>query len=102
VAFIRFKGPYAYLVENERCTVGGRSSVRQRVLCYLGREPAIDDAVIAEVERRFPDAAVDWQALREELARAGTASESPPVRRRAPKVRKSENADRKDEWRDWD
>jgi hypothetical protein len=102
VAFIRFKGPYAYLVENERRKVGGRSYVRQRVLYYLGREPAIDDAVIAEVEARFPDAAVDWRALREELAGARAPSERPPVRRRAPKPEKAERTEREDEWRDWD
>jgi hypothetical protein len=102
VAFIRFKGPYAYLVENERRKAGGRSYVRQRVLYYLGREPAIDDAVIAEVERRFPDAAVDWRALREELAGARASGERRSVRRRAPKTDKAERTERENEWRDWD
>jgi hypothetical protein len=102
VAFIRFKGPYAYLVENERRKAGGRSYVRQRVLYYLGREPVIDAAVIAEVERRFPNAAVDWRALREELAGARSPSERPRVRRRAPKREKAERAKREKEWRDWD
>ena len=102
MAFIRFKGPYAYLVESERRKVGGRSYVRQRVLCYLGREPAIDDAVIAEVERRFPDAAVDWRALKVELAGSRASSERRPVRRRAPKPEKAEPKERENEWRDWD
>jgi hypothetical protein len=102
VAFIRFKGPYAYLVENERRKVGGRSYVRQRVLYYLGREPAINDAVIAEVERRFPGAAVDWRALREELAGDRASSERKPVRRRPPKPEKSKRKERGDEWLEWD
>lgn len=91
-----------YLVENERRKVGGRSYVRQRVLCYLGREPAIDDAVIAEVERRFPDAAVDWRALKVELAESRPPSERRPSRGRAPKTEKAERTEREDEWRDWD
>jgi hypothetical protein len=102
VAFIRFKGPYAYLVENERRKVGGRSYVRQRVLYYLGREPAIDDAVIAEVERRFPGAAVDWRALREGLAGGRVSSERRPVRRRPPRPDKRKRKEREDEWLEWD
>ena len=102
MAFIRFKGPYAYLVENERRKVGGRSYVRQRVLYYLGREPAIDDAVIAEVERRFPGAAVDWRALREELAGGRVSSERKPVRRRPPRPEKRKRKERGDEWLEWD
>lgn len=102
MAFIRFKGPYAYLVENERRKVGGRSYVRQRVLCYLGREPAIDADVIAEVERRFPDAAVDWRALKEELACGRVSSGSRPARRRPPKPDKRKRTEREDEWLEWD
>ncbi|MEE8640380.1 MAG: hypothetical protein V3T41_08220 [bacterium] len=102
MAFIRFKGPYAYLVENERRKVGGRSYVRQRVLYYLGREPAIDDAVIAEVESRFPDAAVDWGALKEELAGGRVSSERKPVRRRPPRPDKRKRKEREDEWLEWD
>ncbi len=101
MAFIRFKGPYAYLVENERRKVGGKSHVRQRVLCYLGREPTIDDAVVAEVERRFPGAAVDWRALKEELA-GGVSRESRPVRRRRPRTGKRKREERRDEWSSWD
>jgi hypothetical protein len=102
LAFIRFKGPYAYLVENERRKVGGKSYVRQRVLCYLGREPAIDADVIAEVERRFPGAAVDWRALREELACGRVSSGSRPVRRRRPGTGKRKREERRDEWKNWD
>jgi hypothetical protein len=101
LAFIRFKGPYAYLVENERRTVGGQSRVRQRVLYYLGREPAIDEDVIAEVERRFPDAAVDWDALREQLAAGDPAPSRPPVRRRK-RVAKPSPPKNRDEWLEWD
>jgi hypothetical protein len=98
LAFIRFKGPYAYLVENERRDVGGRSRVRQRVLCYLGREPAIDDALVAEVERRFPDAAIDWGAVRTQLAAGGAAA--PETRR--PKAEKPAPPESRDEWVEWD
>lgn len=63
MAFIRFKGPYAYLVENCR-TKGEKKQVRQRVLFYFGKEVIIDERVVAEVTRRFPDARVDWDALR--------------------------------------
>ena len=101
MAFIRFKGPYAYLVENERRSVGGRSRVRQRVLCYLGREPAIDDGVIAEVERRFPDAEVDWNALREQLAAGGAAPPRPPARKRK-RAEKPARPEKRDEWLEWD
>lgn len=72
MAFVRFKGPYAYLVVNERVRDGGRSSVRQKVLFYLGRDPEITDEVIAEVERRHPDVEIDWNSLTAELA--GTPS----------------------------
>jgi hypothetical protein len=101
LAFIRFKGPYAYLVENERRTVGGESRVRQRVLYYLGREPAIDDGVIAEVGRRFPDAEVDWDALREQLAAGGGAPSRSPARRRTG-VAKPSLPEKRDEWLEWD
>jgi hypothetical protein len=99
LAFIRFKGPYAYLVENERRNVGGESRVRQRVLYYLGREPAIDDDVIAEVERRFPDAEVDWDALRGQLAAGETEPAAPAARKRAAKPPRRE---KRDEWLEWD
>jgi hypothetical protein len=102
VAFIRFKGPYAYLVENERRKVGGRSHVRQRVLYYLGREPAIDDAVIADVERRFPEAEVDWRALRVELAAGRSAGERRPAGRPATRPAKRKRKKREDEWLEWD
>ena len=102
MAFIRFKGPYAYLVENERRDAGGRSCVRQRVLYYLGREPAIDNDVIAEVERRFPEVDVDWRALKVEL-RAGRPGTG---RRRAggaaARPAKRERKKREDEWLEWD
>ena len=101
MAFIRFKGPYAYLVENERCREGGRSRVRQRVLYYLGREPAIDADVIAEVERRFPDAEVDWDALREQLAGDRAAPPRRPARERK-KEEKAAPRERRDEWLEWD
>lgn len=68
MAFIRFKGPYAYLVMNERVREGGRSRVRQKVLYYLGRDPEITEEVVAEVERRHPDVEIDWDALTGELA----------------------------------
>jgi hypothetical protein len=61
VAFIRYKGPYAYLVHNER--FGEGSNVRQKVLYYFGREVAITDEIIAEVEAKFPDIEVDWASL---------------------------------------
>jgi hypothetical protein len=99
LAFIRFKGPYAYLVENERRDVAGRSRVRQRVLCYLGREPAINDELVAEVERRFPDAAVDWEAVRAQLAAGGAAA---PGRARRPKAAKPPPPASRDEWVEWD
>jgi hypothetical protein len=100
VAFIRFKGPYAYLVENERRKVGDKSYVRQRVLCYLGREPTIDDDVVAEVERRFPGIELDWQALRGEVAAARPGE---GTRRGRPKEReRRKRKEREDEWLDWD
>jgi hypothetical protein len=100
VAFIRFKGPYAYLVENERRKVGDKSYVRQRVLCYLGREATIDDDVVAEVERRFPEIEIDWRALREEV---GAARPGEGARRRRPKEReRRKREEREDEWLDWD
>ena len=101
MAFIRFKGPYAYLVENERRDEGGRSRVRQRVLCYLGREPAIGADVIADVERRFPDAEVDWEALREQLAANGAAPPGPPARKRK-RAEKPVRRETGDEWLEWD
>jgi hypothetical protein len=111
VAFIRYKGSYAYLVENERVRVEGESRVRQRVLYYLGRTPEITDDVVAEVERRFPDATVNWDALRAELAgdKGEHKVERKPKRKRetrrprakaAPK--KAERPRRDDEWLDWD
>jgi hypothetical protein len=95
VAFIRYKGPYAYLVENERQREGRASRVRQRVLYYLGRRPRIDAEVIAEVERRFPDVRVDWPALRRALAQGS----APPARASSPARRRRE---REEEWLDWD
>jgi hypothetical protein len=102
VAFIRFKGPYAYLVENERRKAGGKSYVRQRVLYYLGREPSIDDDVVADVESRFPELSVDWRALREELARGRSPGERPPRRKRVRKPAAAKKKKREDEWLDWD
>lgn len=101
MAFIRFKGPYAYLVENERRKVSGRSFVRQRVLCYLGREPAIDDAVIADVERRFPDVGVDWPTLRGELAK-GRGARARRGGATGARAAKRERKKREDEWLEWD
>lgn len=101
MAFVRFKGPYAYLVENERRKVGDKSYVRQRVLCYLGREPTIDDDVVAEVERRFPEIEIDWQTLRTELDAARPAGEGKP--RKKPKEReRRKREEREDEWLEWD
>ncbi|NIT37050.1 MAG: hypothetical protein GTN49_11225 [candidate division Zixibacteria bacterium] len=100
MAFIRFKGPYAYLVENERCKAGDKSYVRQRVLYYLGREPTIDDGVIAEVERRFPEIAIDWQALREEVPAARPGGRT--LRRRLKDREKRKREKREDDWLDWD
>jgi hypothetical protein len=74
MAFIRYKGPYAYLVVNERVRKGGRSRVRQKVLYYLGRDPEITDEIVAEVERRYPEVEIDWDSLGGELA-GTTASE---------------------------
>jgi hypothetical protein len=99
LAFIRFKGPYAYLVENERRDVGGRSRVCQRVLHYLGREPVLDADLIAEVERRFPDVEIDWEALREQLAR-GAAPPGPPAKRKS--AAKPQRRKTADEWLEWD
>jgi hypothetical protein len=100
VAFIRFKGPYAYLVENERRKVGDKSYVRQRVLYYLGREPTIDDDVVADVERRFPGIEIDWRTLRGEVA---AARPSAGTRRSRPKEReRRKREEREDEWLDWD
>lgn len=72
MAFIRYKGPYAYLVANERVREGGRSRVRQKVLYYLGRDPEITDEIVAEVERRHPEVEIDWDSLGDELAGATT------------------------------
>ncbi|MCP4229814.1 MAG: hypothetical protein GY771_06660 [bacterium] len=68
MAFIRYKGPYAYLVHSER--LGGGSNVRQKVLHYFGRDVAITDEVIAEVEAKFPDVDVDWDSLSGETGHA--------------------------------
>lgn len=84
MAFIRYKGPYAYLVVNERIRDGERSKVRQKVLVYLGKEPEITEDVISEVERRYPDIKIDWETLAGEVA-------GPPA---------LENED--DEWLTWD
>jgi len=70
-------------VENGRRGGGKNSRVRQRVLHYFGREVVIDDAVIAAVAQRFPDARVDWDALRR-------AARRPPLK------------DEEDEWAAWD
>ncbi len=61
MAYIRYKGPYAYLVYTER--FGEGSKVRQKVLYYFGREVAITDEVIDEVEAKFPEIDVDWDSL---------------------------------------
>jgi hypothetical protein len=102
VVFIRFKGPYAYLVGNERRKVGAKSYVRQRVLYYLGREPVINDDVVAEVEGRFPELSVDWRALRETLARGREPTEKTATRKRVRKAAAARRRDREDEWLDWD
>ncbi len=73
MAYIRYKGPYAYLVYTER--FGEGSKVRQKVLYYFGREVAITDEVIAEVEAKFPDIEVDWGGL---SADTGRFSGGPP------------------------
>lgn len=91
MAFVRWKGPYAYIVHNERVEgPDGSSRVRQRVLYYLGREATVDDDVVAAVRERFPALEIDWDALKGEAAPGlnGAAAEAPPP------------ADR-DEWRDW-
>ncbi len=75
MAFVRYKGPYAYLVMNERTREGGRSRVRQKVLYYLGKEPEITDEVIAEVERRYPGIEIDWDALAAVLVKAPAREE---------------------------
>ncbi len=98
MAFVRFKGPYAYLVENERQGSGDESRVRQRVLLYLGREPRIDEDVVAEVARRFPDANVDWDEVRAALAARGEAA---PAAKRTPRRRVPKKPPA-DEWLDWD
>jgi hypothetical protein len=67
MAFIRYKGPYAYLVVNERVREEGGSRVRQKVLYYLGRNPEITNEVVTEVKRRHPDVEIDWDALAGEL-----------------------------------
>ena len=61
MAYIRYKGPYAYLVYAER--FGEGSKVRQKVLYYFGREVNVTEDVIAEVEAKFPDIEVDWASL---------------------------------------
>ncbi len=62
MAYIRYKGPYAYLVYTER--FGEGSKVRQKVLYYFGREVMITDEIIAEVEAKFPDIEVDGAGCR--------------------------------------
>ena len=79
MAYIRYKGPYAYLVYTERYGEGNK--VRQKVLYYFGRDVAITDEVIAEVEAKFPDIEVDWASLS-----AGSGSGSPG----------------NDDWLEWD
>jgi hypothetical protein len=95
MAFVRFKGPYAYLVENERVDAGGESRVRQRVLCYLGRDVAVDDDLIKTVAKRFPDAKVDWEKVRLAL---GPRRPAAPGKKRQPREEKRAN----DEWLAWD
>lgn len=82
MAYIRYKGPYAYLVYTER--FGGGSKVRQKVLYYFGREVAITAEVIAEVEAKFPGIDVDWGGLSADAGRFSGGS--------------SDNSD----WLEWD
>ena len=94
MAFIRYKGNYAYLVENERVRDGDVSQVRQRVLYYFGRTVEVNDAVKDTVARRFPDARVDWEAI-------GAAAR--PVRRPSKRDRRATSITPIDEeWLSWD
>lgn len=95
MAFLRYKGGYAYLVENERVREGGATRIRQRVLYYFGREVKVDDAVKAAVARRFPKTRVDWAAIAT-LAKGVTAT---PRRNRG---RLGEAKPLDDEWLSWD
>jgi len=78
MAFIRWEKRghqrYAWLVASER--VAGK--VRQKRLKYLGKDPQIDDRLIAEVEEEHPGV-VDWEAIRESLAVARQAPPEPAV-----------------------
>lgn len=60
MAFIRKKGDYYYLVMSYRDDEG---KVRQKVLSYLGKEPTIDDKIIDEVEKKFPELDIDWASI---------------------------------------
>lgn len=82
MAYIRYKGPYAYLVYAER--FGEGSKVRQKVLYYFGREVKITEGIIAEVEAKFPDIEIDWASLSAEIRRS------------------SGNSSEKGDWLEWD
>ena len=103
MAFIRYKGEYAYLVANERRREGKTSRIRQRVLYYLGREPRLDDDVVAAVTRRFPAVAVDWDELRRKLGPPAPAAgaKAPAKRRAARKPAAPAAKRRRDDWSDW-
>ncbi len=91
MAFIRWKGPYAYLVHNERVEgPDGVSRVRQRVLFYLGREPVVGDDVVAAVTERFPELDIDWAGLRGDAAPRLDGA-----------VREEKSSADVDEWHDW-
>lgn len=117
MAFVRFKGPYAYLVANAREGRGQGSRVAQKVLCYLGRGPDLPAATIAKVKAQFPGVKVDWEAIRRELAagaqarpaakskpKASRRRETPPRKARAAGVKPPPavpSAPGGDEWSDW-
>jgi len=115
VAFVRFKGPYAYLVANARVGRGKNSRVGQKVICYLGRGPGLEAETVAKVAARFPDLTVDWDAVRRELAAGGRVrrvkSEAAGRPARAP-ARKTRTRDEEpappagpgggEDWSDWD
>lgn len=114
MAFVRFKGPYAYLVANARAGRGPGSRVAQKVLCYLGRGPDLPAATIAKVKAQFPDVKVDWDAIRRGLAAGAqtrpVANSNPKAaRRKEPPRRKARAAGAKpppsapggDDWSDW-
>ena len=100
MAYVRFKGPYVYLVRTERVRDGNGTKVAQRVLCYLGRAAAVNEDVVRRAAARFPDVTLDWDVVRQTLAagatRPGDAPEAavPAGPERRPRVGET--------WEDWD